>query len=69
MIRSGTNPEPFNRSCEMVSVNASRYERATTCPFEVIFTARVADGPVWTATMAIPSPADTTCLVLNRLQT
>ena len=69
MIRSSTDPEPFNGSYDMVSVNASRYERATTCPFEVIVTARIADGPVWRTTVAIPSPADTTCLVLNRLQT
>ncbi len=70
MIRSSTNPDPFNGSHEMVSVSAFVDERAAACPSEVVLTARVAHGSVWSTTIVIPPFAEApACPVLNRLQT
>lgn len=69
MIRSSTNPDPFNGSHDMVSISASVDESTAARPLEVVLTARVAHGSVWSTTIVIPPFAETTtCPVLNRSQ-
>ncbi len=54
MIRSRTSPEPFNGAHDMVSFSASVDERTAAGPTEVILTARVANGSIWSTTIVVP---------------
>ena len=60
MNRSLTNQEPFNGSGAMRSFNRSGDEKAGAFPIEVIFTARVVNGSVWSTTIVIPPFAERT---------